>query len=239
MDAESNRYTETALAFFDPKTGKWEEGQHVKGAPNGAAMAAPNGAAMAAVADGSLFIAEEGSDHVSLVRDWKKRLLKPFAKAPGGPSYQWAAASDGKSGAFFVKFDGSDPNKPKGVVFVVNNRGEQMILGETPYPPGVGCSMVFLPQKYSKEKHARLLITRGGKGYRRPWIEHEDGKRFNVDCHENNLMILDLYTGQWEVKTLPVPTDEGSRLTLVGDKLYLLGASNIHNPLRVKTLKTY
>ena len=231
MDADSNRFTETGLAFYDPKTGKWEEGRHVRGTASGAAMAS--------VADGSLFIAEEGSDHVSLVTDWKKRTLKPFPKAPGGPSYQWAAADDGSSGAFFVKFDGSDPNKPKGIVFVVNKKGEQMLLGETPYPPGVGCSMVFLPSKYSKEKHAKLLIARGGQGYRRPWVEHEDGKRFNVDCHKNNLMILDLHTGKWEVQTLPVPTDEGSRLTLVGDKLYLLGASNIHNPLRVKTLKTY
>lgn len=231
MDADSNRYTETALAFFDPKTGKWEEGKHVRGAASGAAMAA--------VADGSLFLAEEGSDHVSLVTDWRKRIFKPFSKAPGGPSYQWAAASDGSSGAFFLKFDGSDPQNPRGIVFVVNKKGEQMILDKTPYPPGVGCSMVFLPSKYSKEKHAKLLITRGGQGIRRPWVAHEDGKRFNVDCRKNNLMILDLHTGKWEVKTLPVPTDEGSRLTLVGDKLYLLGASNIHMPLRVKTLKTY
>lgn len=228
MDAQSNRVLTTAFAYYSPARDAWRLGKKARRGST---------AALAVLENGTVFLAEEDGDIVRRLVDWKSGRSEGLKDAaPGGRSCQWAAATDGQT-AYFAKFNGAADANGQGVLLAVDKEGNQTVLPPIPFNPGLGCSLAYVPGRLAADGHARLYLVRGGRGYRRPWAEQVSGRRFNVDCHEDNLGIFDLEAGSWTVETLPVPTDEASRLVLVGDRLYLLGAANIHMPLRIKELK--
>ena len=223
---ESNRFLASGFVYYDSKKDKWEEGLKQRRAP---------AAAITALNDGTILFAEKDGANINRLDDWKKGEFTAFEALKTGGSYVWAATTDGKKG-YFAKFNGRPEDPNFGSVIAVDKDGNQELLPEPPFNPGAGCSIAFVPGKLFKDGADRLYLVRGGHGYRRPWLK-ETGVRMTVDTYKDNLAIYNFATKSWTLETLPVPTDEGSRLTLVGNKLYLLGAANIHMPLRIKEFK--